>query len=194
MQTVEAGGPGARAGLKAGDYGIDKEIGLSDHWPLWAKVKLDKQSAPSLTALVSGEVEMSFANIPSITSFVKAGRLRTLFSGEDDLPARLGGEEFGVVLDGQDLATAAQRAEHFRANLVEHPVALHGSTLDGNPLDGVVLAMTASIGIAEFDSGIHRDVDELYSAADRAVYRAKAAGRNRVYADEPALAVAEASP
>jgi len=38
-------------GLKAGDYGIDKEIGLSDHWPLWAKVKLVKQSAPSLTAL-----------------------------------------------------------------------------------------------------------------------------------------------
>ena len=38
-------------GLKAGDYGIDKEIGLSDHWPLWAKVKLDKPGAPSLTAL-----------------------------------------------------------------------------------------------------------------------------------------------
>ncbi|HZB46655.1 MAG TPA: endonuclease/exonuclease/phosphatase family protein, partial [Pyrinomonadaceae bacterium] len=38
-------------GLKAGDYGIDKEIGLSDHWPLWAKVKLDKQSAPPPTAL-----------------------------------------------------------------------------------------------------------------------------------------------
>ena len=39
-----------------------------------------------------------------------AGRLRTLFSGEHDLPARLGGEEFGVVLDLQDLAAAARRA------------------------------------------------------------------------------------
>jgi tripartite-type tricarboxylate transporter receptor subunit TctC len=35
-------------------------------------------SAPSLTALVSGEVEMSFANIPAISAFVKAGRLRAL--------------------------------------------------------------------------------------------------------------------
>jgi diguanylate cyclase len=123
-----------------------------------------------------------------------AGRLRTLFSGEHDLPARLGGEEFGVVLDRQDLATATRRAEHFRANLAEHPVALHGSTLDGNALDGMVLAMTASIGLAELDSAIHRDVDDLYSAADRAVYRAKAAGRNRVCADEPVLAMAGSTP
>ena len=122
-----------------------------------------------------------------------AGRLRTLFSREGDLPARLGGEEFGVVLDGQDLATAMRRAEHFRENLAAHPIALHGSTLDGNALDGMVLAMTASIGIAGFDPAIHRDVDDLYSAADHAVYRAKAAGRNRVCADEPALAAAEAS-
>ena len=58
----------------------------------------------------------------------------------------------------------------------------------------MVLAMTASIGIAEFDSAIHRDVDDLYSAADRAVYRAKSAGRNRVCADEPALAMVESTP
>ncbi|HEY0660092.1 MAG TPA: GGDEF domain-containing protein [Lysobacter sp.] len=110
-----------------------------------------------------------------------AGRLRTVFSGDGDLAARLGGEEFGVVLDGQDLATAWHRAERFRANLVEHPIAL----------DGLVLAMTASIGIAGFDATMHRDVDELYSAADRAVYRAKAAGRNRVCRDEPVLASVE---
>jgi tripartite-type tricarboxylate transporter receptor subunit TctC len=35
-------------------------------------------TAPSLTALVGGEVEISFANIPAISSFVKAGRLRPL--------------------------------------------------------------------------------------------------------------------
>ena len=105
-----------------------------------------------------------------------AGRLRTIFHGAGDLAARVGGEEFGVVLDGQDLATALQRAECFRANLVEHPVALHG----------IVLTMTASIGVAEFDKSIHRDDDELYRAADSAVYRAKAEGRNRVSRDEAA--------
>jgi tripartite-type tricarboxylate transporter receptor subunit TctC len=35
-------------------------------------------TAPSLTAVVGGEVEMTFANIPAITSFIKAGRLRPI--------------------------------------------------------------------------------------------------------------------
>lgn len=119
-----------------------------------------------------------------------AGRLRTVFSGDGELVARLGGEEFGVVLDGQDLATATNRAERFRKNLIEHPIALGDRALDGSS-DGIVLAMTASIGIAEFDRTRHRDVDELYRAADSAVYRAKAAGRNRVCRDESTLASTE---
>lgn len=120
-----------------------------------------------------------------------AGRLRAVFSGEGELVARLGGEEFGVVLDGQDLATATSRAERFRKNLVEHPIALGDRALDGSSLDGIVLAMTTSIGIAEFDATRHRDDDALYRAADSAVYRAKAAGRNRVCQDEPTLASTE---
>lgn len=103
-----------------------------------------------------------------------AGRLRTVFHGDGELAARVGGEEFGVVLDGQDMATALQHAERFRANLVEHPIAL----------DGLTLAMTASIGVAELDVSMHHDDDALYRAADSAVYRAKAAGRNRVCGDE----------
>jgi GTP-binding protein HflX len=73
---------------------------------------------------------------------------------------------------------ATQRAERFRASLLEHPIAA----------DGIVLNVTASIGIAEFDGGLHQDDDAFYHAADSAVYRAKAAGRNRVCCDEPALA------
>jgi diguanylate cyclase (GGDEF)-like protein len=103
-----------------------------------------------------------------------AGRLKNSFNGQGDLAARVGGEEFGVVLDGQDLAAAAQRAERFRTSLAEHPIAL----------DGIALTMTASIGIAQFDAATHGDVDALYHAADSAVYRAKAAGRNRVCLDE----------
>ena len=99
-----------------------------------------------------------------------AGRLHTAFAGVGDLSARVGGEEFAVVLDGQDLAMAMQRAERFRANLVEHPIAV----------DGLTVCMTASIGVAEFDRTRHEGHDALYHAADSAVYRAKAAGRNRV--------------
>ncbi|KAF1709499.1 GGDEF domain-containing protein [Pseudoxanthomonas sacheonensis] len=107
-----------------------------------------------------------------------AARLKNSFNEPGDLAARVGGEEFGVVLQGQDLASAMQRAERFRAGLIEHPIAA----------DGIVLNVTASIGIAEFDSSLHQDDDALYQAADSAIYRAKAAGRNRVCCDEPALA------
>jgi diguanylate cyclase (GGDEF)-like protein len=107
-----------------------------------------------------------------------AARLKSSFSQSGDLAARVGGEEFGVILQGQDLATATQRAERFRASLLEHPIAA----------DGIVLNVTAIIGIAEFDGGLHQDDDAFYHAADSAVYRAKAAGRNRVCCDEPALA------
>ena len=109
-----------------------------------------------------------------------AARLKDSFGEPGDLAARVGGEEFGVILDGQDLATAMRRAERFRTSLVEDPVAL----------DDIVLVMTASIGIAEFDHNLHQDNDALYHAADRAVYRAKAAGRNRVCCEEPGPASA----
>lgn len=112
-----------------------------------------------------------------------AARLKSSFNEPGDLAARVGGEEFGVVLEGQDLVTAMQRAERFRESLVEDPIAP----------DGIVLVMTASIGIAEFDSNLHQDDDALYHAADSAVYRAKAAGRNRVCCEEPGLALASES-
>ncbi len=114
--------------------------------------------------------------------FAIAARLLGSFSGDADLAARVGGEEFAVVLQDQDLAEALRRAEKFRSNLLEHPVAL----------EGVTLPMTASIGIAAFDATVHPDDDALYHAADNAVYRAKAEGRNRVCLAEPPTAVADA--
>jgi len=109
-----------------------------------------------------------------------AGRLHAAFNGEGDLAARVGGEEFAVVLEGQDLAMAMQRAERFRASLAEHPIVV----------DGLALRMTASIGVAEFDHARHAGHDALYHDADSAVYRAKAAGRNRVCRDEARAALA----
>ena len=68
------------------------------------------------------------------------------------------------------MAAAFSRAEHFRVDLAEHPIGL----------DGVSVPVTASIGLAEFDAAVHPNDDALYHAADSAVYRAKAAGRNQV--------------
>ena len=102
-----------------------------------------------------------------------ARRLYDGFSGAGDLAARVGGEEFGVVLQGHGIEEAMERAERFRASLVQDPIVL----------DGTVLAMTVSIGVAGFNPDLHADVDALYHAADSAVYRAKAEGRNRVCRD-----------
>ena len=110
-----------------------------------------------------------------------ARRIKGAFGGIGDLVARLGGEEFGVVLEGQDTATACARAQRFRDDLTDHPIAV----------EGIVLAVTASMGIAQFDNARHRDPDDLYRAADNSVYRAKAEGRNRVCAEGTGSALKE---
>ncbi len=106
-----------------------------------------------------------------------ATRLSAAFAGKDDLAARLGGEEFGVVLQGQSLRVAIQRAEAFRKQLATTPL----------DLDGLTVVLTASVGVAQFDPATHVDDDGLYRAADSAVYAAKAAGRNRVIGGDEAV-------
>ena len=64
-------------------------------------------------------------------------------------------------------------AEAMRASLVERPLQLREGPL----------ALTVSIGVAGFDPAAGEDGSELYRAADRAMYRAKGDGRNRVRVD-----------
>jgi diguanylate cyclase (GGDEF)-like protein len=90
---------------------------------------------------------------------------------ETDLPARVGGEEFAVILSGTDLAGAYSLAEQLRHDLSEH-VRVPAQ-------DWVV---TASFGVAVLGEG--QSAELLIGAADRALYRAKAEGRNRVCAAE----------
>ena len=104
-----------------------------------------------------------------------ASRLQLAFANAGELAARIGGEEFGVVLEGLDGQAAAARAESFRGALAAKPLLV----------DGRVLPVTISIGWAQFDAGRNRAVDGFFRAADRALYRAKREGRNRVCADAP---------
>ncbi|MEM6775403.1 MAG: GGDEF domain-containing protein [Pseudomonadota bacterium] len=84
--------------------------------------------------------------------------------------ARVGGEEFLLVLPRTDLRGAEGVAKRARETLEALRV-----TIDGNR----VIMITASIGIAT--TAPRRDtVDALYAAADEALYRAKAGGKNRV--------------
>ena len=105
-----------------------------------------------------------------------AARLQAAFAGPEALVARLGGEEFGVLLRQTSLHDAFVRAEAFRAGLAALPVADD---------DGERLLLGVSIGVAAFEPHRHHDADALYHAADSALYQAKASGRNTVRQSPP---------
>ena len=91
-----------------------------------------------------------------------------------DAVGRFGGEEFLLVLPETDLAGALTVAEKARA-LVE------GTAV--SVADGEAARVTVSIGLAsleELSGAAPHTVDDLLAAADRSLYRAKQAGRNRV--------------
>jgi diguanylate cyclase (GGDEF)-like protein len=90
---------------------------------------------------------------------------------DSDLAARWGGEEFMVILPGTSISGARIVAERIRSQLAatEH-------VLD----DGQRLKVTISIGCAVVEPGRFATARALCEAADRALYAAKRAGRNRV--------------
>jgi len=88
----------------------------------------------------------------------------------EDVVARFGGEEFAIILRAIGIDPAVQMAERLR-RLVETSVAQCGA---GG------LKATVSIGVAGLPSSAVKTPDQLVEAADRALYQAKAAGRNCV--------------
>jgi diguanylate cyclase (GGDEF)-like protein len=87
---------------------------------------------------------------------------------EVDVPGRLGGEEFAILLPETDAQGALTGAERLRRALAEHSFELEGRTVE----------VTASFGVAEHTPG--QSADELLRSADAALYRAKEQGKNRV--------------
>ncbi len=83
-----------------------------------------------------------------------------------DIPARIGGEEFNLLLPGVDSKGAGIAAERIRKS-IENQVL---DTIGG---------ITASIGVATFLEHSDR-IDELIELADQAMYKAKVNGRNQV--------------
>ena len=107
-----------------------------------------------------------------------ATRLSHMIEDTDHLLARLGGEEFGILLAGLDSEAASRFCEQVRQSIAELHVAL----------DDTDLTVTASIGVAEV-GGIENFSNYL-NAADQFLYLAKRYGRNRVYSDNTLLKMA----
>jgi diguanylate cyclase (GGDEF)-like protein len=95
-----------------------------------------------------------------------AGVLRETLR-DSDVAGRWGGEEFLLLLPGADEEGAAQLAERVRA-------ALSGREIPG----AAGLSVTASFGVAEYEP--QSSIEQLVAAADRALYRAKRGGKDRV--------------
>ena len=102
----------------------------------------------------------------TVASVIKA-QLR-----ESDIPARYGGEEFAVLLPYTHIDEAKIVGERLRKAVEETTVSL----------DNLNINVTISMGLAEFrqdESG-----EELFAQADKALYKAKESGRNRVVCAE----------
>ncbi|MGH3222724.1 MAG: diguanylate cyclase [Streptosporangiaceae bacterium] len=91
-----------------------------------------------------------------------------------DVAGRFGGEEFSLLLPQTRAVDAFRIAERVRANIAALSVIAPGET------GGERVQVTVSIGVAALDSGSRRELVQLMAAADAALYRAKASGRDQV--------------
>jgi diguanylate cyclase (GGDEF)-like protein len=101
-----------------------------------------------------------------------AGALGSVIKRPSDLIARYGGEEFVALLPDTDSSGASRMAESFRGAVIDlalphafSPVAKH---------------VTISVGHATRDARPEYDPQQLLEAADKALFKAKEAGRDRV--------------
>ena len=128
-----------------------------------------------------------FKRINDRRGHVAGDRVLELFAGalrvalrRGDIACRYGGEEFCALLSHADAAAAAEFDSRLRGEVVRHCAAA-----------GEAEAPTFSAGLA-VQPASGGSLDELLGQADAALYRAKAAGRNRLVGDAPPAVTASA--
>lgn len=157
----------------------DPLTGLYNRWSIESLPEMHHLgSARDSTALVLLDID-HFKRVndnhghPAGDAVIKrcAQLIRRAF-GQEHLLARIGGEEFIVLMRGTDIYQAHAAAEKFRRSVEAERLSIGGSTLN----------FTVSIGISEDRLGMD-SFSDLLEKADRCLYRAKASGRNLIIAD-----------
>lgn len=105
----------------------------------------------------------------------QVGALLTKGVRSTDIVARMGGEEFIVLLPNTSRDGSLAVAEKLRALVRERPLEI----------DGKLIPVTASLGVSGFSRTQQGAIESLYAAADHALYTAKQRGRDRVEFAEP---------
>lgn len=117
------------------------------------------------------KINDGFGHIAGDIVLVELARLLQRTLRNTDVIARYGGEEFVILLPMTGKREATQLAERLCQIVAEHDVDT------GN---GQIVRITVSIGVAAIETKGNSRWDVLIDAADRAMYEAKGAGRNRV--------------
>jgi diguanylate cyclase (GGDEF)-like protein len=114
-----------------------------------------------------------YGHLQGDESLVKVAKtLSSVALRAEDLVARYGGEEFAAILPGTDCEGALEVAERLRAAVLALQIHHNGSSF------GHIL--TISVGVATVTAENRRELSRLVEFADRALYRSKVLGRNRV--------------
>lgn len=151
---------------------------LLSEWPAYALMLVDLDHFKALND--------RYGHAAGDQVLITAATLMRARLGPSAVLARWGGEEFLVIWPALDLAEALAEAEQLRATLAQ--AAFH-------TLGGQALRVTCSIGVAEHPlHGSRGDWQLSLELADRALYRAKANGRNRVEGAQLELAPGQALP
>ncbi|MCS7216021.1 MAG: diguanylate cyclase [Thermodesulfovibrio sp.] len=87
---------------------------------------------------------------------------------KSDLPVRIGGEEFLIILPNTNIEDTVKVSDRIRKAFSEIEIEVNGE----------IVKTTLSGGIASYEKGL--DFDTLYKRADIALYRAKSLGKNRI--------------
>ncbi|MEP3443088.1 MAG: diguanylate cyclase [Sulfitobacter sp.] len=109
-----------------------------------------------------------------------ASRLRNAVR-EADMVARIGGEEFVIAMPATDMATARRIADRLCQCISDRPFDVPGAKRPVN----ITVSLGLAMGGTAADSKQLETVDTVLDRADKALYRAKTQGRNRVTLSRP---------